>query len=93
MADLAKIAKLPFEETLISMADDYFYKLMKPRIFWGDEGVEAEHERGFESACVILSQRVSRDPKKMTVSEFMMTLAELKRQNKEQEIRSKRRGR
>ena len=89
-AGFKRLAGETVEESSEKLADDYFYRMMKPKVFWGSEGAEADHERGYESACVILSQRVnSRDPKAMTVIEFMMTLSELKRQSKQQERRGR----
>ena len=71
--------------------DDYFYGLSKPKVFWGSDGVEAKHDKGFESICALMTQFISRDPKKMTTLEFMQTLEELKKQYKPE--RSKRNGR
>jgi len=68
----------------------YFYKLLKPKVFWGSEGIEAAHDKGFEASCVVLSQRISRDPKRMSVMEFLVTLEELKEQNKKEQALSRR---
>lgn len=62
--------------------DDYFYSLLKPEIFWGRDGFTVQHNKNFESACAIIAQQTSRNPKEMITIEYFQLLEELRNQSK-----------
>jgi len=65
-----------------SIIEDYFYSLLKPDLFWGSDGFTVTHNKNFESACGIISQNTSRNPKEMITLEWMQILEDLRQQNK-----------
>lgn len=70
------------ERDKLKPIEDYFYALIKPRIYWGSQGVEIEFDKGFETVCTAISQHISRDPKQMHTLEYLNTIEELKKQFK-----------
>jgi hypothetical protein len=80
--ELDKILKEPVNEKREQEIDEYFYLLLKPEIFWGHDGFTIQHNKNFESACAIIAQQTSRNPKEMITIEYYQTLEELKNQSK-----------
>jgi len=56
-------------------------KIMPPKDYAAEE---IEMVRAYERSCALMSQRISRNPKELTVLEFYETLEALKIQNKKQ---------
>jgi hypothetical protein len=64
---------------------------MKPRTFTGMGSVEIEYDRQFEDMCLLISQNLHTDPKRMTVLEYYNAYQYIERQAKEQKRQNKRR--
>lgn len=60
--------------------DDYFYEQSKPKQYWGHDGEEIQHDKIFDTNCIVMSQHVSVNPKDMTVREYYTAMEELKNQ-------------
>jgi hypothetical protein len=54
----------------INEIDDFLLSLSKPRIFWGKDGAEIMFDKQYEDMCLLLAQKLTVDPKKMTVLQF-----------------------
>lgn len=80
--ELDKILEEPINEKREQDIDDYFYSLLKPEVFWGHNGFTVQHNKSFESACAIIAQQTSRNPKEMITIEYYQILEELKNQSK-----------
>lgn len=82
------------DDNKVKQAEEFFYKLLKPKVYWGEDGEEVRSDIGFETSCVILGQRVPAIyPKGMTVMEFYITLGELKKQHEAEKQALKKHGR
>lgn len=67
---LDKIIRGTDHKEQINEIDDFLLSLSKPRIFWGKEGAEIQFDKQYEDMCLLLSQKLTVDPKKMTVLQF-----------------------
>ena len=54
---------------------------LQPKVMWGADGEEVKHIIGFEDTCVLLTQQLSVDPKKMTTLSFYRALEVIQKQN------------
>jgi hypothetical protein len=88
LKSIAEKAKDKYKEKIAEI-DDFLMGMARPQKFYGAESSEVLFIKNFEKSCVILSQHVSRDPKKMTVLEYMETSAILKKQLKQKEKNAK----
>lgn len=79
---LKSILGIEPSDDLVKEIDDFFYILMKPKIFWGAEGFINKYDLAFERTCMVMNQYLPQDIKKMTVKEFKVALIELNKQNK-----------
>ena len=70
---------------------DELVTYMKPRTFSGKSNVEIEFDRQFEDMCLVISQNLHSDPKRMTVLEYYNAYLYIERQAKEQKRQNKRR--
>lgn len=78
----------------LHVIDEYLYSLLKPKVFWGSGGIEANYDKGFEISCDVIAQTRNRNPKEMTTFEFLQTLEAIRQQQKrEQQSLRKRNGR
>lgn len=66
----------------IAELDEFFFSLHKPKNFNGKESEEIKHDKQFESACMVISQKANMNGKKMTVLEFYNTLMNISEQLK-----------
>lgn len=80
--ELSKIVEEDFDEKREKEVDEYFYSLLKPQVFWGHDGFTVQHNKSFESACAIIAQQTSRNPKEMITIEYFQILEELRNQSK-----------
>jgi hypothetical protein len=71
------------DEDRLREIDDYLYRLSKPKKYVGTDGLYISYQKEFEEMSFTLSQKTSRDPKKMTVLEYYQAFATLKRQTEE----------
>jgi len=55
-----------------------YLDMVKPRVFYGTESAEIEHEKDFESLCNKIAPHTSRDIKKMSVFEFYSLIDHIK---------------
>jgi len=83
---LLVLAQIRGEDTgqAIEAIDDALLARMDPKGYDGKDGAEVRMRRGFEEACVLLSQHLARNPKQMTVLEYYTALETLKDQAKKQ---------
>lgn len=49
-------------------------RLIKPKEYGGSKGQEVKFLKGFEDSCNILVQHINREPKNMTVLEYLQTI-------------------
>lgn len=66
----------------IRKIDEALFNFFIPQKFDGSNGMEVKFLRGMEETCILLSQHISRDPKKMTVFEFYQAFQTIKEQIK-----------
>jgi hypothetical protein len=78
-------------EARIERLTDELVTFMKPRTFTGMGSVEIEYDRQFEDMCLLISQNLHTDPKRMTVLEYYNAYQYIERQAKEQKRQNKRR--
>lgn len=71
--------------------EEYFYGLIKPSEIYGRTGRSIQYNKDFEAVCAVITQEISRDPKKMTVMEYMQIVESMKKRVQEQK-KSMRRG-
>ena len=64
----------------IDLIDDELFKLYSPKSFIGEQSAEIQHDKAFESACLLIAQKSSLDAKKMTVLQFYSALENIKKQ-------------
>lgn len=67
---LDKIIRGKDNKEQINEIDDFLLSLSKPRIFWGKEGAEIQFDKQYEDMCLLLAQKLTVDPKQMTVLQF-----------------------
>lgn len=77
----------------LHVIDEYFYSLLKPKIFWGSGGLEAQYDKGFEISCDTISQTRNRDPKQMITFEYLQTLERIRQVQKAEQQQARKRGR
>lgn len=63
----------------IDEIDEYLLELALPEKYDGPDGFEVKYIRNFEQMSAMLSQHLSRDPKKMTVLEYYQSFEYLKK--------------
>lgn len=68
----------------IERIDNILLRLLPPQNYSGHGGAEVQMIKAYERACAVMSQHVSKDPKRMTVLEFYEALEALKAQGKKQ---------
>lgn len=64
----------------IDQIDTMLFKLYSPKSFTGEKSAEISHDKAFESACMLIAQKSSLDPKSMTVLQFYSALETIKHQ-------------
>lgn len=64
----------------IEAMDAALFSAYRPKNFYGSESVEIGYDKGFESACLIISQKTGADARKMTVLQFYNALDVVKQQ-------------
>lgn len=64
----------------INKIDNFLFGLYKPKSFVGEKSVEISYDKSFESACLLIAQKSSLDPKKMTTLQFYSALNNIKKQ-------------
>lgn len=64
----------------INEIDNFLFGLYKPKSFVGEKSVEISYDKSFESACLLIAQKSSLDPKKMTTLQFYSALNNIKKQ-------------
>lgn len=64
----------------ISDIDSFFFSLHKPKVFDGKESEEIKYDKQFESACILISQKLNMNAKAMTVFEFYSAMASISKQ-------------
>ena len=68
---------------------DKMVTFTKPNSFTGADSLEIEHDKRFEDMCLLISQNLHTDAKKMTVLEYYNTYQYLQEQNKRQKRQNK----
>lgn len=64
----------------IEKIDDRLFGKYNPRIFAGEKSVEIKQDRQFEVTCLLISQKMNLDARKMTVLQFYSALDMIKKQ-------------
>lgn len=64
----------------IEQIDDSLFAGYKPKSFIGAESVEIEHDKGFETSCLLISQELHIDAKTLTTLAFYSALETIKKQ-------------
>jgi hypothetical protein len=79
----------------LHIINEYFYSLLKPKIFWGSGGIEAQFDKGFEMSCDTIAKSRNRDPKRLTAFEYLQTLEAIRQEQKREQgtMRKNRSGR
>jgi hypothetical protein len=57
----------------------------KPVKFTGKENAEIIYDKDFENGCLLISERLNRDAKKMSVLEYYQAFEYIKKMNKQHE--------
>lgn len=86
---LREIQGKPVNESELEEIENFLFGFFKPKQYWGSDGEEVRHIRGFEQTCIVIHQHIPKDPRKMTVLEFYETLQFLRAQMKEKKKRAK----
>lgn len=68
----------------ITEIEDNIFRQYKPCKFDGPKSIEVEYNKQFESACLIIAQQTSLEPKRLTVLQFYSALEDIKKQLKAQ---------
>ena len=58
-----------------------------PRVFTGTDGVEVQHDKEYETMCLMITKETGRDAKRMTVLEYYNAYEYLSRKAKETQKR------
>ena len=80
LAQILNIDDSEAREGELERIEAFFYKNLKPNVFWGHAGIEVQHDKSFETACALINQSRGKDPKLMTVIEYLQTLELMKKQ-------------
>lgn len=75
----------------ITRIDEEVLSEYKPGIFAGSDSVEVKYDKQFENACLLISQKLNTDAKKMTVLQFYNALDNIKQQAEAESKQLKRR--
>lgn len=73
----------------IDRIDGYLLSLYPPQEYSGKDGMEVQFIQKFEQACVVISQRMSRNPRTMNALEYHQALAVIKKQIKAEQKQAK----
>ena len=68
---------------------DKIFTFSKPKQFTGKSSLEIEYDKQFEDMCLLISQNLHADAKKMTVLEYYNAYQFIQRQTKEQKRQNK----
>lgn len=81
MLVLESITKGTDNSELIELIDlNLLNTLCSPKSFYGSTSIEILYDRQFENACLIISQKLNLDAKRMTVLQFYNALDNIKKQ-------------
>lgn len=64
----------------IEKIDAAIFSGYKPKVFAGTESVEIEHDKGFETSCLLISQELHIEAKALTTLAFYSALETIKKQ-------------
>lgn len=64
----------------IELLDEYLYSLYTPKVFTGTNSIEIKHDKQFETACLLISQKTGMNAKVMTTLEYYSALENINRQ-------------
>lgn len=64
----------------IEFIDAKLYSQYDPKVFTGTESIEIKHDKQFETACMLISQKTGMNAKNMTVLEYYSALENINRQ-------------
>lgn len=64
----------------IELIDEYLYSLYEPKVFAGKDSLEIKHDKQFETACMLISQKTGMNAKAMTTLEYYAALENINRQ-------------
>jgi len=64
----------------IDTIDISLLNLSKPKSYNGNKSIEVLYNKQFEAACVLITQQLNTNAKKMTVFEFYTAFEQLKKQ-------------
>ena len=64
----------------IKSVDTTLFNMYSPKNFDGSESVEVKYDKQFESMCLLISQKVNVDAKRMTVLQFYNAIEMIKQQ-------------
>lgn len=74
----------------INTIDASLFSTYIPKVFYGSESVEIKYDKQFENACLLISQKMNCNAKKMTVMQFYNALDNIKLQAEAEMKRVKR---
>lgn len=82
-------------ETEIENIDRVMLNFYKPQSFSGENSVEIQYDKQFESSCLLIAQKVGLDAKKMTALQFYNALDIIKKQaeTEAKQLKNKNHGR
>lgn len=85
MAELERIAEGDTEERKAKAEQlrESLILFSKPKVFTGHDGLEVQHDKEFETMCLMITKETGRDAKKMTVLEYYNAYEYLTKKAKE----------
>lgn len=82
LAVLAAVQRGEWDGDDVRAATNELLTFSKPKRYTGPDGAEVEHEKQFDSICLVMSERLHVEPKRMTVQEFYNAYEFLQEQGK-----------
>ena len=76
-------------EERVEQLTDNLLTFSKPKQFTGKDSIEIGYDKQFENMCLIISQNLHTDAKKMTVLEYYNAYQYIEKQTKEQKRQNK----
>ena len=69
--------------------DKEIFETFEPKQYSGQDGAEVKAVKNFENSCIVLSQYMPKDAKKMSTLEYFEALEYVRAQNKKNKKRTK----
>ena len=71
----------------VDKKDEELLSMSKPKSFEGKESVEIKHNKQFESTCIMITQHLGLDAKKLTTFSYYSAMEQLKKQAPKNKIK------